>query len=129
MKKIEALKDVQALIGETYMYAVIVAVAAVVLAFIVANMIKWGGGKFDTSHVKRRVWYIITGIIAPIAFFLYNSIHVSSFITKLPLLARFKTANIIATLMVLGVYAALGIITMLIMRRSKWGSILGKSKK
>jgi len=129
MKKIETIKEIEALIGETYMYAVIVAVAAVVLAFIIANAIKWGGGKFDTSHIKRRVWYIIIGIIAPIAFFLFNAFYVSSFITKAPLQASFSNANILATLALLGVYAALGIITMLILRRSKWGSILGKSKK
>ena len=129
MRKIETLKQVQALIGDTYMYAVIAAVAAVVLAFVIANLIKWGGGKFDNSHVKRRVWYIITGVVAIIAFYLYNALYVSNFITKAPLKAQFSTANIIATLVVLGVYAATGIVTMLLLRRSKWGSILGKSKK
>lgn len=128
MKKIETLKQLQALIGETYMYAVIVAIAAVVLAFVIANMIKWGGGKSDSSHQKRRLWYIITGIVSPIAFFLYNALYVSNFITKAPLKAQFSTANLLATLVVLGIYAVLGIITMLIFRRSKWGSILGKSK-
>ncbi|GHU59392.1 hypothetical protein FACS189411_16160 [Bacteroidia bacterium] len=128
MKKIETLKQVQALISDTYMYAVIFAVVAVVLAYIIANIIKWGG-KNDTSHMKRRIWYIIIGIAVPIAFFLYNSLYVSSFITKAPLQAEFSTANILATLSLLVVYVALGIITMLILRRSKWGSILGKSKK
>jgi uncharacterized membrane protein len=129
MKKIETIKQLDALIGTTYMYAIIVAIAAVVVAFIIANVIKWGGGKFDSSHVKRRLWYIITGIVAPIAFFLYNALYVSSFITKAPLQAKFSTANILATLVILGIYVALGIITMFILRRSKWGSILGKSKK
>jgi uncharacterized membrane protein len=129
MRKIEALKQVQALIGETYTYAVIVAVAAVVLAFIIANVIKWGGGKFDTSHIKRRVWYVIIGIITAIAFFLYNNLYVSGYITKAPLQAKFSTANIVATFIVVGVYVVLGLITMFILRRSKWGSILGKSKK
>jgi quinol-cytochrome oxidoreductase complex cytochrome b subunit len=128
MKKIEALKQVQALIGETYMYAVIIGVVAVVLAFFIASIIKWGG-KNDTSHTKRRIWYIIIGIVVAILFFLYNALYVSSYITKAPLLAQFSTANILATLALLGVYVVLGIITMLIMRRSKWGSILGKSKK
>jgi hypothetical protein len=126
MKKIETLKQVQALIGETYMYAVIIAVAAVVLAFIIAQLIKWGGGKRDTSHIKRRVWFIIVGIMAPVAFFLYNALYVGSFITKAPLQAKFSTANILAALTLLGVYVVLGIVTMLILRRSKWGSILGK---
>jgi len=129
MRKIEALKQVQALIGETYMYAVIIAVAAVVLAFIIANLIKWGGGRNDSSHIKRRIWYIIIGLIAPIAFFLYNALYVSTYITKAPVKAQFSKANIWATLALLGIYVVLGIIMMLILRRSKWGSILGKSKK
>ena len=129
MRKIETLKQVQALIGETYMYAVIVAIAAIVLAFLVANIIKWGGGRNDISHIKRRIWYIMIGVAAPIAFFLYNALYVSSFITKLPLKSEFSTSNILATLVIFGIYVIIGILTMLIMRRSKWGSIIGRSKK
>jgi hypothetical protein len=129
MKKIETLKQVQALINETYMYAVIAVIAAIVLAFIIANIIKWGGGKHDSSHVKRRIWFIIVGVVVPVAFFLYNALYVSGYITKAPLQAKFSTSNILATLALLVAYVILGIITMLIFRRSKWGSILGKSKK
>jgi len=129
MRRIEVLREVEALIGMTYVYAIIVAVAAVGLAYIVARVIKFGGGKRDTSHIKRRVWYIAIGILAAVSFFLYNSLYVSKFIMKAPLLAKFSTANILATLVILGVYAALGISTMLMLRTSKWGSILGKSKK
>ncbi|MDR2064227.1 MAG: hypothetical protein LBP85_00740 [Prevotellaceae bacterium] len=129
MKKIESIKELDALIGNTYVYAVIVAIAAVVLAFVIASLIKWGGGRNDSSHVKRRVWFIIVAILAPIGFFLYNALYVSNYIMKAPLQAKFSTASIIATLIVLGAYAVSGIVSMLIMRRSKWGSILGKSKK
>jgi beta-lactamase regulating signal transducer with metallopeptidase domain len=129
MRKIETLKQVQALIGETYMYAAIIAIVALVLAFIIANVIKYEGGKNATDHIKRRVWYIIVGIITPIAFFLYNVFYVSTFISKAPLKAQFSTANTLATLEVLGIYLVVGILTMLLMRSSKWGSILGKSKK
>lgn len=128
MRKIEALKEVQALIGETYMYAVIIGIVAIVLAFIIANLIKWQGGRNPRDHVKRRVWYIIIGLVFPIAFFLYNNLYVSSYIAKAPLQAKFSTANIFATLIVLGVYVVVGIITMMVMRSTKWGSILGKSK-
>jgi hypothetical protein len=129
MRKIEALKQVQALIGDTYMYAVIIGIVAVVLVFIIAGLVKYQGGKKTTDHITRRIWYIVIGLIVPIAFFLYNALYVSSYITKAPLQAKFSTANILATLAVLGVYVVAGILTMLIMRRSKWGSILGKSKK
>jgi quinol-cytochrome oxidoreductase complex cytochrome b subunit len=127
MRKIETLKQVEALIGDTYMYAVIVAIVALALAFIIANIIKYGG-KNSTDHIKRRVWFIFIGIAAPVGFFLYNAIHVSSYITKAPLQAKFSTANIWATLALLGIYAVVGVATMFIIRRSKWGSIIGKSK-
>jgi uncharacterized membrane protein len=130
-KMVKSSKDVSALVGETYMYAAIVAVAALVLAFIIANMIKYQGGKNATDHIKRRVWYIIIGIIAPIAFFLFNSLYMTNFIAdgKKSLASDFSTANIWATLVALGIYAVVGILLMVIMRSSKWGSILGKSKK
>jgi hypothetical protein len=129
MKKIETLKQVEVLIDNTYIYAAIVAAAAIVLAFLIANMIKYQGGKYNTDHIKRRVWFIVLGVVATIAFFLYNNLYVSRHITKAPLQAKFETANLIATGEVLGVFAVVGIITMLLMRSSKWGSILGKSKK
>jgi Na+/H+-dicarboxylate symporter len=129
MKKIETIKQLDALIGNTYVYAIIIAIAAIVLAFVIASLIKWGGGRNDASHIKRRVWFIIVAILAPIGFFLYNALYVSNYITKAPLQAKFSTASILAASVVLAVYVVLGIITMFIMRRSKWGSILGKSKK
>jgi uncharacterized membrane protein len=128
MRKIETLQQVQALIAETYMYAVIISIAALVLAYVIANIIKYGG-KNSIDHIKRRVWFIIVGIVIPVAFFLYNAMYVSDFITKAPLRAQFLIANILATLVLLGVYVIAGIITMLILRHSKWGSILGKFKK
>ncbi len=129
MNKIENIKQLDALISQTYMYGIIIAIIALVLAFIIANIINWQGGKNPTDHVTRRIWYIIIGLVATIAFFLYNALYVSTNITKAPLQAKFSNANILATLAVLGVYVVVGILTMLIMRRSKWGSILGKSKK
>ncbi len=128
MKKIETLKEIEALIGTTYMYAAIIAVVALALAILIANMIKYRGGKNSTDHIKRRVWFIVIGLIAPIAFYLYNAFYVSNYISKAPMKAQFSNANIFATLEVLGVYVVVGILTMLMMRRSKWGSILGRSK-
>jgi hypothetical protein len=125
----ENIRQIDALIGETYVYALIVAIIALGIAFIIAKLVKFQGGKNPRDHIKRRIWYIVIGLITLIAFFLYNALYVSSLIAKAPLQAKFSTANILATLLVLVVYVTVGIITMLIMRRSKWGSILGKSKK
>lgn len=129
MNKIDKLKELEALISTTYMYAAIVAIIALVMAYIIVNLIKYRGGKNSTDHIKRRVWYIIIGIFTAISFFMYNNLVVSSAISKAPLQAKFSTANILATLAVVGVYSLIGVILMILMRSSKWGSILGKTKK
>ncbi len=126
--KVENIKSLDALIYQTYMFGIILAFIALVLAFIVSNIIKFQGGKNPRDHITRRVWFILIGILAPIVFFLYNALYTSSYIIKAPLLAKFSIANILATLAILVLYAVVGVLSMLIFRRSKWGSILGKSK-
>jgi len=126
MRRIDALKEVQALIGETYMYAVIIALVALVLAFIIAYIVKFQGGKDPKDHIVRRVWFIAIGLLFPVLFFLYNALYVSSYIVKAPLQAMYSNANIIGTIIVLLIYLVFGIITMLVFPRTKWGSVLGR---
>jgi ABC-type tungstate transport system substrate-binding protein len=129
MNKIENIKQLDALVSQTYMLGIIAAIIALVLAFIIAYIIKFQGGKGSRDHIIRRNWYIAIGLVATIGFFLYNFLYVSTQIAKAPLQAKFSTANIIATLALLGIYIVVGILTMLVMRNTKWGSILGKSRK
>ena len=129
MRKIDTLKQLDALIGQTYIYAIIGAVVALALAFLVANLIKFEGGRNSRDHIKRRIWYIILGIVFIFAFYLYNALYVSDFITKASLQAKFSNTNLLSTLVLLGIYLGAGLLTMMLIRSSKWGSILGKSKK
>ena len=124
----ESIKSVNALIAETYVYAIILAILAIAVAYLIARLINWKGGKDDNSHIIRRIWYIVIGLIAPISFFLYNTLVVSEKISKAPLVAKFSSANVFATIIILGLYLLLGISTGLVFRKSKWGSIFGKSK-
>ncbi len=124
----ESIKQVNALIAETYVYAIIIAVLALAVAYLISRLINWKGGKNDNSNVVRRIWYIIIGLAAPIFFFLYNTLVVSEKISKAPLVAKFTTANIYATISIIGIYFILGILSMLLFRTSKWGSIPGRSK-
>ena len=129
MRKIDTLNQLDALIGQTYMYAIIAAVIALALAFLVANLIKFEGGRNSRDHIKRRIWYIILGIVFIFAFYLYNALYVSDYIVRASLQAKFSTANLLSTLVLLGIYVVVGLLTMMLIRSSKWGSILGKSKK
>lgn len=129
MKKITKLNELEPLINQTFMYAIIAAVIALALAFLVANLIKFEGGRNSRDHIKRRIWYIILGIVFIFAFYLYNALYVSDYIAKASLQAKFSTANLLSTLVLLGIYVVVGLLTMMLIRSSKWGSILGKSKK
>ena len=129
MRKIDTLNHLGALIGQTYIYAIILSVVALGIAFLVANLIKFQGGKNSRDHVKRRTWFIILGIIFTFFFYLYNALFVSDYVTKASLQAKFSNANILATLVLVCVYIVIGLLTMSLVRSSKWGSILGKSKK
>lgn len=129
MRTIDTLNQLDALIGQTYIYAVIGAAVALVLAFLIANLIKFEGGKNSRDHIKRRVWYIVLGIVFTFSFYLYNALYVSDYITRSSLQAKFSTANLFSTLVLLGIYIVAGLLTMVLIRSSKWGSILGKSKK
>jgi len=128
INKVEKFGELKSLCRQTYMIAFIVAVLALVLAFILAKLILFEGGKNDRSYIKRRIWFIIIGLATPVSFYLYNTFVVMVKIKKAPLQAKFSDCNLYATLIILGLYFVVGIITMLIFRKSKWGSILGKTK-
>jgi len=129
MRKIDTLNQLDALVVQTYIYAIIAAVVALALAFLVANLTKFEGGKNSRDYIKRRIWYIILGIVFTFSFYLYNALNVSDYITKSSLQAKFSTTNLLSTLALLGIYVVIGLLTMMLIRSSKWGSILGKSKK
>ena len=127
MGPVTGRQALESLIQNTYFTALIFMAVAFAIAFLVANLIKWQG-KPDNSYKKRRIWWIIIGIVVSVVFFLINAIHVASYVEKGALMAKFGMANIIATLVCLAGYFAVSIVVMLIIRSTKWGSILGPTK-
>ena len=138
MSQVSTKSQVEALIQNTYIEAVIFAAVAFFIALGIAAIIKWQG-KPDRSYVKRRIWWIIIGVVFPFVFWIINAMYVSSFIYTTNSetgakqayaqgSAMFSTANVISTLVCLAVFVVVSIITMLIFRSSKWGSILGPTK-
>lgn len=129
MGPIESRQELSALVQNTYFTALIFMAVAFAIALLIARLIKWQG-RPDTSYKTRRIWWIVIGIVVAFTFFIINATYVAGFIEKSSLLAKFGTANIIATVAICLVgYFVLSIVTMLIFRSSKWGSIIGPSKK
>ena len=77
MNNIVSLHQLNQLISTTYVYAVVVFVAALALSFVVATLVPWQGGK-DKSYVTRRVAFILIGIVSVLGFWLYNDLVVAS---------------------------------------------------
>ena len=93
MNRYTTLPAVQALQHETWMYAFIVAAIALAISIFVANLIAWQGGQ-DKSYQKRRLWFVLIGIISLVSFFLYNDLQVKPLISQQGWQAMFSETNI-----------------------------------
>ena len=128
MNFITNLGQFKELQSNTYVLAIIVMAVAFLVAFLIANFIPYGGGN-DKSYVKRRIWWIIIGIFGAIGFYLYNYIAVRPRIKNIVWTVEFSQQNLLCIAITLGGYVLLSLIVMLIFRKTKFGSILGKTKK
>lgn len=128
MNKITTFPQLEALQSNTMVYAGIVCLTAVLVAFLISLMIPYEGG-VDKSYVKRRIAYIIVGIIASVAFFLFNELYVMNFIMNVGYQTEFATTNIKCLGITIGGYIIVGLAIMFAFRHSKFGSILGKIKE
>lgn len=116
------------LMNSTMIYAIIVGLVAVIISLAVANMFPWEGGN-DKSYVKRRIAFVIIGLIAILGFWLYNDLVVVGNIKNAGFQNMFKACNLKCIFINLGVYVVASGILMFTFRHSKFGSILGKEKK
>lgn len=128
MTPITNLPQLQQLMNSTMIYAVIVGLVAVIISLAVANMFPWEGGN-DKSYVKRRIAFVIIGLIAILGFWIYNDLVVVGNIKNAGFQNMFKACNLKCIFINLGVYVVASGILMFTFRHSKFGSILGKEKK
>lgn len=127
-KNIVTLPQFESLQANTYVCAAIVMVAAIFLSIGIANLIRRQSGT-DKSHVVRRIWFIVVGLVASAGFWLYNYLYWLPKIQKVGWQSDFSNENLICLGIVLGGYVVISIVIMLIFRKTKFGSILGKTKK
>jgi hypothetical protein len=121
-------RQLDELANETYMFAVITAIIFVGLSWIIANLIKWEGGKDPKDAGKRRAEFFILWFIAGASFFLYNMFVVSDKVAP-NLQSRFSQVNYISTAIVFVVYLLVGFVLSKLMKNSKYGTIFPSAKK
>lgn len=126
MDIINSIKQLEALQGRTYVYAVIVMLVAFAISVLVAQMIAFQP-RNDRSYRMRRFWSIIICLVSTAGFWLYNQLVVMDNITKMPLQDKFSTTNLVCIGIIVGGYAILGLIVALVFRKSKFSTVFFKS--
>lgn len=116
------VKDVPAKITETYIVAIIFIVIFIAIIMIIANVIKYEGGTNPKDPGKRRMWFWVMAIIAPITFFLYNYLMVMPDVRTGPAMNKFFIHVPIASAVVLVVYVITGFVLAKMMSRGKIGN-------
>lgn len=128
MRNIQTIGQLHELQNETIVYAVIVAVAIFLVAFMFANFTPYQGGK-DRSYIKRRIFLIISVFIGAVGFWLYNDLYVMSFIKKVAFQNQFSETNMKCLGITIVGSLLISFIVMKVFRHSKFGSILGKERE
>lgn len=118
------INQLDGLISNTYILAVVAAIVFVGIAILIGSLIAYQGGKNPSDAKKRRVWFWLTGIVATAAFFCYNYFYVSGTIVPTQMLQdKFFTHTAIATGVTLVVYVIAGFVMSKLLKRQKFGTV------
>ena len=124
------INQLEGLISNTYILAVVAAIVFVGIAILIGSMIAYQGGKNPTDAKKRRVWFWLTGIIATAAFFCYNYFYVSgTIVPNKQLQDDFFTHSAIATGVTLAVYVLAGFVMSKLLKRQKFGTVFPSKER
>lgn len=128
MRQIATLTQLHDLQNSTWIYAVVVCAIAIIIAYLVSNMIAWQGGN-DRSYIKRRVLWVIIGLVASVAFWVYNDLVNVPRITNMGFRHMYSQTNLFCLLSILIGYFFISLLLMqFLFRNAKFGSILGKQR-
>lgn len=123
IKTIQQLHQAQA---DAWVYGMIVCGIALALAIVIAFLVPFRSDFKD--YVTRRVCFILAGLVFPAAYWLYNMQAVVPKISNPGFKSMFEKTNLTVLLASIGAYFIIGIVLMLVFRKTKFGSILGKEK-
>jgi hypothetical protein len=127
MINVTTLTQLRTLQTETWVWAAVVLLVALFVAWGISTLISWEGGK-DRSYIKRRWACGIVWAVAWIGFFLYNDLYVMGSIKKTAYKTQFSH-TIWMTLGALAVgYVGLVLLLAYLTPNSKFGSILHLKK-
>lgn len=123
---IKTLPQLQQTQSDAWVYGLIVAGVALILAITIAFLINWRSDRRD--YITRRIAFIFIGFALPASYWLYNIKMVMPKIVNPGFQNMFVTTNLYIFISAVCIYFVIGILLMFCFRTSKLGSILGKKK-
>lgn len=116
-------RNFDALQTEAFIFGAIIAIVFLLIMWLVSAMIPYEGGSNPQDAKKRRIAYVVIGIIAIIALFMINTFHVQNFITRSGLKSDFTRVNIIGIIIDALVYFVGGFALSKIFKNKSIGTI------
>ncbi|MCQ2973874.1 MAG: hypothetical protein MJ211_03605 [Bacteroidales bacterium] len=118
------IMQLEGLITNTYILSVVVALIFVGIAFLISSLIAYEGGKYPKDAKRRRIWFVLIGIVSAIAFFCYNFLYVGGKIVPTAMLQdKFFIHTAIASGVTLVTYFLVGFGLSKLFKRTKFGTI------
>lgn len=129
MNSINNIGQLNQLIDNTYIYAVIVVIFAVALSVFIAWLVPWKANRGeDKSYVIRRIWYIVILLFSVFGFWLYNDLSVAPNIENAGWRNMFEACNGKCMLITILGNIVISLIVMFAFKKSKFASIIFKIK-
>lgn len=104
----------------TYFISGIVAALFLLVAALIAQIIKYEGGANPTDPMRRRIWFWIIGVINPAVFYFLAAFVIAPSNKKA--LEQWNDALPIATIAGFGIYLILGFILSKVFKNGKLGN-------
>lgn len=120
------LRDVDGLITNTYMFAIIASIVMLGLAILIASMIQFQSGANPKDRMKRKVWFWVLAVLTPILFYVYNLILVVPNIKAGPAMNKFFMHSALSPVVAFAVFVIMGIVVSKIFKRKKVGNWFNK---
>ncbi len=128
IQTIRTPRQLDALVWQTYLAAVILAVVTLAIVFLIAQMIPYEGGSDPTDAKKRRLAYVIIGLLVPIGYYLYNLFATMQDVAP-SLQDQFGMTAIFSSAILLAIYLIVGFVTAKLMSSNKFATIFSTTKR
>ncbi len=119
------------LVQQGYYIAIVTAIIAIIISYVIANAISYQPGGNDRSYIKRRVSYFLTLFVAAMGYAGYFIYKFSDITNKLKDMTPKQEDELImggwlSLGLLISLYIVISIAMMLVFKKSKYGTILKK---